>query len=109
MNKEKSSETEKRYAKHVGKLYWYKDSVWNYDKRVYINKYTLVMVASVHRPYYSNRFCFLIQELESRHDDEKPRDYNIQATRFMGDLDRGRIIAVGDNAERPPVTESESW
>ena len=103
---ERQTPTYKKYAKHLGKLFWDKSSQWDHVKQSYEHSWSLIMVCGLFRPSYSNRYSYMLMELEG----EYKQEYRQQASDFIHNIERGRKVVYDKaNPQRPVTSESASW
>ena len=102
MNEEhkKPSATEKRYAKHVGKLFWELQSDWDYDAKRNKYSYALVMVVGLSRRWGRGQFMYMLHQPSST--DDWRREYRYSAVRFERDLKQRRMLPVEPGNPNPP-------
>ena len=77
--------TEKKYAKHIGKLYWSANREWDRDTGEYKPIYDLVMPISLQRRYGHGRYMLTLQVIQFDQDKAHARQeqYNIEASYFQ--------------------------
>lgn len=79
--------TEKKYAKHIGKLYWSANREWDRDTGNYKPIFDLVMPISLQRRYGHGRYMLTLQVIQFNANDGKEvhrqEQYNIEASYFQ--------------------------
>ena len=102
MNEErkKSNATEKRYSKHLGKLFWYLQANWDYDNSRNTYSYVPVMVTSLSRRWGRGQFEYMLHQPTAENDWN--RDYRFACSRFERELKRKRYIPVEPGNPNPP-------
>lgn len=76
------TETQKKYAKYLGKLYWSAERRYNQDAKGYIYYHNLVMIKSLVRRYgQSGKYLYKIDVLSSKHDSQM--EYKLDCTHFL--------------------------
>lgn len=77
--------TEKKYTKHIGKLYWSANREWDRDKEEYKPIYDLVMPISLQRRYGHGRYMLTLQviQFDQGKTHVKQEQYNIEASYFQ--------------------------
>lgn len=56
--------TEKKYAQHIGKLYWASQRVYNHDKQDYDQVFDIVMPVGLRRRNDAGRYLFTLQVVQ---------------------------------------------
>lgn len=117
MNETKKSQTEKRYEKYLGKLFWELDSQWNQKTEQYEQFYVLHQVIGVSRKRWNKRFVLTCLTLGTADKTIKIEDYyshrtNGQYTRNAKDFEdrvKKAITLVLSTPEQPgpPLTPQE--
>ena len=103
--KEKLTPTYRKYAKELGKLFWSVKSQWDHETRTYNRSWHLIMVSGLYRPSYSNRYSYMLMELEG-----DKTEYRQQAADFVRNLERGRhVVYAKTKPQRPEPSSSDSW
>jgi hypothetical protein len=79
------TQTEKQYAKNVGKLFISKDKEFNHDKKGFEYTHTLCFVYGMVRTGYNGKsgaYAYKIQTLSPARDDWK-QDYTVKCKEFV--------------------------
>ena len=89
------SPTEKRYSKHIGKLYWCGERTYNSDISGYKYYYTLAMINGIERHKYNKKFLYKIEILSSPYKENQGETYTVACALFCNDL-LGKINKWGN-------------
>lgn len=79
---EQMTSTEKRYSKHIGKLYWCGERTYNSDIEGYKYYYNLVMVGSMVKNR-NKRYSYDIEVLHSPYQFYGDRTYKVECSFFL--------------------------
>lgn len=100
-NKEKESQTYKKYAKLLGKLYWEKHNDWDYDSADYKTTWTMIMIEGIHRRWGTGKFLFTITTIGAKKDEWRS-EYRSACSRILNQLKHGNLIEVDHTNPVPP-------
>lgn len=98
---ERISQTYKKYAKHVGKLYWEKNSDWDLEKRDYVYSWRPIMIAGLQRRYGRGRYTYTIMALGVK-EDEWRHSFNSECGRVNNQIKYGNLVPIDPANPVPP-------
>lgn len=101
---EKETQTARKYAKQLGKLFWEKNNVWDYEKEIYVERWDMIMVSSM-RQRWSNRYQYQLSPVSNK--DE--RDYWTNCARFETLMKSGHMVPVNPANPNPPVSAPQQY
>lgn len=96
---EQMTSTEKRYSKHIGKLFWCGERTYDSEKQDYHHYYNLVMINGLQKDKYSKKYQYTVEVLSSPYKDRT--SYTIECSWYNTLL--GQINKYG-NGYLPATT-----
>jgi len=104
MNDERQTPTYRKYAKHVGKLYWQSGRWWDSNVKNYVQGWTLVMISGLRRRWGRGCYIYTVIELTNSTNDADARwEGNYSASMVVGWIRKGMYKPVDPNNPEPPV------
>jgi hypothetical protein len=75
------TQTEKKYSKNVGKLFWSGERNYLHDKQDYHLYYKLVMINGLQKDKYSKKYLYVIEVLSSPYN--HGQTYRVECSYFL--------------------------
>jgi hypothetical protein len=80
------SQTEKRYNKHIGKLFWCGERTYNTDVSGYHHYFTLVMIRGIEKEKYNKKYQYIVDVISSPYKHNEGETYKVGCAYFCNDL-----------------------
>lgn len=108
MSTTKIPATLKKYSKQIGKIYWWRDTVWSSDHQNYNVNYYMVMVVGLERRFNRGNYKFKIERLEKGCDTWRS-EWSVTAAIFERFIIGGTYIPASGMPVRPEPYVTDDW